>query len=114
MVGELIAGRYRPLERRGVGGMAAVWRALDERTGEQVALKRIHPHLVADPTARARLQREAEALRLADHPAIARPRDIVDDPDNPALVMDFVEGRPLADRIADGPLPVEEAMAIAG
>ena len=113
MATELIADRYRLLERHGVGGMAAVWRAHDEWTGEQVALKQIHPHLVADPTARARLEREAEALRLVDHPAIARPREVIDDPDRPALVMDFVEGRPLADRIADGPLPVEEAVAIA-
>jgi serine/threonine-protein kinase len=114
MVNELIAGRYRLLERNGVGGMAAVWRARDERTGEQVALKQVHPHLVADPNARARLEREAEALRLVDHPAIARPRELVDDPEHPALVMDFVEGRSLADRIAEGPLPVEEAFAIAG
>lgn len=113
MANDLIADRYRLLERHGVGGMAAVWRARDERTGEQVALKQIHPHLVADPTARARLEREAEALRLVDHPAIGRPRDLVDDPGRPALVMDFVEGRPLAARIADGPLPAEEALAIA-
>src|SRR5512147_2919295 len=113
MADVLIANRYRLLERHGVGGMAAVWRAHDERTGEQVALKQIHPHLVADPTARARLEREAEALRLVDHPAIARPRDVIDDPDRPALVMDFVDGRPLADRIADGPLPSEEAVATA-
>jgi serine/threonine-protein kinase len=114
MGNELIAGRYRPLERHGVGGMAAVWRARDERTGELVALKQVHPHLVADPSTRARLEREAEALRLVDHPAIARPRELVDDPEHPSLVMDFVEGRPLADRIAEGPLPDEEALAIAG
>lgn len=114
MGNELIAGRYRPLERHGVGGMAAVWRARDEWTGEQVALKQVHPHLIADPNARARLEREAEALRLVDHPAIARPRELVDDPEHPALVMDFVEGRSLADRIAEGPLPDEEAFAIAG
>ena len=114
MVDELIANRYRPIKRHGVGGMAAVWRARDERTGEEVALKLIHPYLVADPAARARLAREAEALRLIDHQAIARPREVVDDPERPALVMDFVDGRPLADRIADGPLPSEEAIAISG
>jgi serine/threonine-protein kinase len=113
MANKLIADRYRPLERHGVGGMAAVWRARDERTGEDVALKQVHPHLVADPNARARLVREAEALRLVDHPAIARPRELVDDPEHPALVMDFVEGRSLAERIAEGPLPDEEAFAIA-
>ena len=113
MANDLIADRYRLLERHGVGGMAAVWRARDERTGEQVALKQVHPHLVTDPNARARLVREAEALRMVDHPAIARPRELVDDPEHPALVMDFVEGRSLAERIAEGPLPDDEALAIA-
>lgn len=114
MVSDLVADRYRPLERYAVGGMATVWRARDEHTGEVVALKRIHPHLVADPAARARLDREAAALRLVDHPAVVRPRDVVDDPDDPALVMDFAEGRPLADRIAEAPLSPDEAVAIAG
>ncbi len=109
----LIAGRYRLLDRHGVGGMATVWRARDERTREIVALKRLHPHVVADATARARLEREAAALRAVDHPAIVRPRDLIDDPEEPALVMDFVAGRPLDERIAEGPLPGGEAVAVA-
>src|SRR5512143_1238642 len=114
MVSRLVTDRYLPLERHAVGGMATVWRARDELTGEIVALKRIHPHLVADPAARARLEREANALRLVDHPAVVRPRDVIDDPDDPALVMDFAEGRPLSERIAEGPLTPDEALAIAG
>ena len=113
MDGTLVADRYRLLDRHAVGGMATVWRARDERTREIVALKRLHPHVVADPNARARLERESEALRAVDHPAIVRPRDLIDDPDSPALVMDFVDGRPLDERIADGPLPTGEAVAIA-
>jgi serine/threonine-protein kinase len=113
MDGTLIAERYRLLARHAVGGMATVWRARDERTREVVALKRLHPHVVADPNARARLEREAEALRAVDHPAIVRPRELIDDPDSPALVMDFVAGRPLDERIAEGPLPAGEAVAIA-
>ena len=113
MDGTLIADRYRLLDRHAVGGMATVWRARDERTREIVALKRLHPHVVADANARARLEREAEALRAVDHPAIVRPRELIDDPDSPALVMDFVDGRPLDERIADGPLPTGEAVAIA-
>src|SRR5512141_628184 len=113
MVTDLVAGRYRPIDRHAIGGMASVWRARDERTGELVALKRIHPHLMADPAARARLDREAAALRLVDHPAVVRPRDLIDDPHDPALVMDFAEGRPLSERIAEGPLPTDEAVAIA-
>src|SRR5262245_9408678 len=113
MDGTLIARRYRLLDRHAVGGMATIWRARDERTREIVAIKRLHPHVVADPTARARLEREADAMRAVDHPAIVRPRDLIDDPDAPALVMDFVAGRSLDERIAEGPLPPDDAVAIA-
>ncbi len=109
-----IADRYTLLDRHATGGMATVWRARDEWTREIVAIKQLHPHVVADPVARARLEREAEALRAVDHPAIVHPRGLIDDPDAPSLVMDFVSGRPLSERIAEGPLPPEEAVAIAG
>jgi serine/threonine-protein kinase len=109
-----IADRYTLLDRHATGGMATVWRARDEWTREIVAIKRLHPHVVADPVARARLEREAEALRTIDHPAIVQPRGLIDDPDAPSLVMDFVSGRPLSERIAEGPLPPDEAVAIAG
>ncbi|MEO8437704.1 MAG: serine/threonine-protein kinase [Chloroflexota bacterium] len=111
---ERLGGRYVLLDRHATGGMATVWRARDEWTREIVAIKRLHPHVVADPAARARLEREAEALRAVDHPAIVRPRELIDDPEQPALVMDFVAGRPLSERIAEGPMPAEEAVAIAG
>src|SRR6187399_336075 len=97
-----IGDRYTLLDRHATGGMATVWRARDEWTHEIVAIKQLHPHVVADPVARARLEREAEALRAIDHP------------DAPSLVMDFVSGRPLSERIAEGPLPPDEAVAIAG
>jgi serine/threonine-protein kinase len=109
-----IADRYTLLDRHATGGMATVWRARDEWTREIVAIKQLHPHVVADPVARARLERESEALRTVDHPAIVRPRGLIDDPDAPSLVMDFVSGRPLSERIAAAPLPPEEAVAIAG
>lgn len=115
MADALVYGRYRPLARHAIGGMASVWRARDERTGEVVALKRLHPYLLADPTARARLQREAAVLQAVDHPAIVRPRELVADPDDPALVMDFAQGRSIQQRIAeDGPFPPDEAVAIMG
>src|SRR6187402_2267133 len=109
-----IGDRYTLLDRHATGGMATVWRARDEWTREIVAIKQLHPHVVADPVARARLEREAEALRTVDHPAIVRPRGLIDDPDAPSLVMDFVSGRPLTERIAEGSLPPDEAVAIAG
>jgi eukaryotic-like serine/threonine-protein kinase len=114
MVDKLIGGRYRLLERHAIGGMAALWRARDERTGEIVALKRLHPYLANDPASRSRLVREAAALKAVDHPSITRPRDVIDDPDDPALVMEFAEGRSLMDRLAaEGPFEPEEAVAIA-
>ncbi len=97
-----VGGRYRLLESLGIGGMASVWRALDERTGDEVVVKRLHPHLVADPTARARLSREADSLRAVRHPNVVRVRDAVIDGDEPALVLDLVRGRSVADMLADG------------
>src|SRR6478752_1295150 len=108
-----IGDRYTLLDRHATGGMATVWRARDEWTREIVAIKQLHPHVVADPVARARLERESEALRTVDHPAIVRPRELVEDPDAPSLIMDFVDGKPLDERIARGPLPPGEAVAIA-
>jgi hypothetical protein len=114
MDGRRIGGRYRLLERRAIGGMAAVWRGLDERTGREVAVKLLHPHLVADADARRRLRREARATETLEHPNVVSVRAVVADRDAPAVVMDYVEGRSLAERLAeDGPLPEDQALAIA-
>lgn len=84
-----------------MGGMASVWRATDEETGEVVAVKRLHPHLVADPAARERFLREAAALESVRHPNVVGIRDALDG-DEPALVMDFVDGRSIAELTAEG------------
>ena len=114
MDGRRIGGRYRLLQQRAIGGMAAVWRGRDERTGRDVAVKLLHPHLVADPDARRRLQREARATEALEHPNVVAVHAVVADRDAPAVVMDYVEGRSLAERLQDeGPLPEEQALAIA-
>ena len=114
MDGRLIGGRYRLLESHATGGSASVWRALDESTGEIVAVKRLHPHLIDDEVARTRLEREAAALRSLHHPNVVGVRTLVDDPAEPAFVMDFVPGRTLAERLtADGPLIERDALAVA-
>ena len=102
MDGRLLGGRYRLLEAHAMGGMASVWRAHDERTGEVVAIKRLHPHLVEDEGARERFRREAAAMEAIRHPNVVAVRDAVVDEDEPALVMDFVQGRSVAELAADG------------
>lgn len=102
MDGRLLGGRYRLLEAHAMGGMASVWRAHDERTGEVVAIKRLHPHLIEDEGARERFRREAVAMEAIRHPNVVAVRDAVLDADEPALVMDFVAGRSVAELAADG------------
>ena len=102
MDGRLLGGRYRLLEAHAMGGMASVWRAHDERTGDLVAIKRLHPHLISDEGARERFRREAAAMEAVRHPNVVGVRDAVLDEDEPALVMDFVAGRSVAELASDG------------
>jgi serine/threonine protein kinase len=113
MDGSLVGGRYRLLESHALGGMASVWRAADEQTGDIVAIKRLHPHLTADPGAKERLLREAAAMEIVRHPNVVGIRGVIAD-DEPVLVMDFVEGSSLADLLAEGRVFAKaEALAIA-
>ena len=109
----VLFGRYRLLERAGAGGSAQVWRALDEQTGDEVAIKRLHPVVFADPAARRRLERESRALEALDSPNIVRIRDSHLTDDEAALVLDYVPGTSLADHLTqNGALPVAEAVAV--
>ena len=109
----MLFGRYRLLSRAGAGGSAQVWRAEDERTGEEVAVKRLHPVVFADPAARRRLERESRALQELDSPNIIRIRDSHVTDDEAALVLDYVPGDSLHQRLAEhGRLPVAEAVAV--
>jgi serine/threonine-protein kinase len=92
--------RYRLIEPAGMGGSAEVWRAIDEETGDEVAVKRLHPIAVADDAARRRLRREFEALQSLDEPHIVRVRDLRFDDREAALILDFVRGETLAARLA--------------
>jgi eukaryotic-like serine/threonine-protein kinase len=109
----VLFGRYRLLSRAGAGGSAQVWRAHDEQTGEEVAVKRLHPVVFADPAARRRLERESRALRELDSPNIVRIRDSHVTDDEAALVLDYVPGVSLHQRLAElGRLPAAEAIAV--
>lgn len=109
----VLFGRYRLLEPAGSGGSAQVWRALDTETGDEVAVKRLHPLVVADDHARRRLEREFRALQSLDEPHIVRVRELRIEEDEAALVLDYVAGPSLADRLASGrPFDPAEAVGI--
>ena len=68
--GEVVAGRFALDARLGAGGLAEVWGARDHLTGQQVALKGLHPHLAEIPSVVERFRREMSATRRLDHPGI--------------------------------------------
>ena len=106
-------GPYEILSLLGVGGMGEVYRATDTNLKRQVAIK-VLPHVVAtDPERLARFQREAEVLAALNHPNIAHIHGLEKASGTIALVMELVEGPTLADRIARGRMPLDEALPIA-
>ena len=107
----VLFSRYRLLEPVGTGGSAEVWRALDMKTGEEVAVKRLHPIVVADEAGRARLKREFEALKSLDEPHIVRVRDLHVGKREAALILDYVQGESLAQRLATRRAGGEDAFA---
>jgi serine/threonine-protein kinase len=106
-------GAYDVVGPLGAGGMGEVYRATDSRLKRQVALKILPEAVAADPERLARFQREAEVLASLNHPHIAALYGIEEAAGTQALVMELVEGATLAERIAEGPLPVDEALVLA-
>ena len=106
-------GLYEIQSAIGAGGMGEVYRARDTKLGRDVALKVLPEALAADPERLARLRREAQILASLNHPNIAAIHGFEDGGDIHALVLEFVEGETLADRIARGPVPLDEALPIA-
>src|SRR6185369_12366325 len=111
-IGEKI-GHYEVLSLLGQGGMGEVYRARDTKLKRDVALKVLPVTMLRDPERMARFQREAEVLASLDHPNIGPIFGIVDSEDSNALVLALIEGPTLVERIKDGPLPQDEAIAIA-
>src|SRR5687768_8273433 len=106
-------GPYEIVAALGAGGMGEVYRARDARLKREVALKILPDAFASDPERIARFQREAEVLAALNHPNIAAIYGLEEAPAATALVMELVEGPTLADRIAQGPLPLDEALPIA-
>ena len=97
----------------GAGGMGEVYRARDTRLGRDVALKVLPEAFAADAERMARFEREAKVLASLNHPHIASIYGLEESNRMRALVMELVEGPMLAERIAQGAIPVDEARPIA-
>jgi serine/threonine protein kinase len=106
-------GPYQILALLGAGGMGEVYRARDSKLGREVALKVLPPKFSADAERMARFGREAQVLASLNHPNIAHPYGLEESGGIRALVMELVPGPTLADRIAQGPIPLEEALPVA-
>ena len=111
-VGDRIA-HYEVTALIGEGGMGQVYQATDTKLNRQVALKILPEAFATDPDRLARFQREAQVLASLNHPNIAQIHGLEEAEGTRALVLELVEGPTLADRIAQGPIPVEEALPIA-
>jgi serine/threonine-protein kinase len=110
---QLILDRYRLIERIASGGSAEVWRARDEQLSRDVAVKRLHPHLLPDEASRKRLAAEARAAAGLSHPVVVGIYDVDATGESPALIMELVDGESLGTRILrDGPLAPRQAVAI--
>jgi Tol biopolymer transport system component len=106
-------GPYQIVSALGAGGMGEVYRAQDTKLHREVALKVLPDSVVNDPDRVARFSREARVLASLNHPHIAQIHGLEESDRVRALVMELVEGPTLADRIARGPIPMHEALAIA-
>jgi serine/threonine-protein kinase len=106
-------GPYEIYSALGAGGMGEVYRSTDTVLKRQVALKVLPPEVANDPERVARFQREAEVLASLNHPNIAHLYGLERSGGTLALVMELVEGPTLADRIAQGAIPIDEALPIA-
>lgn len=106
-------GPYEIAALIGVGGMGEVYRARDTKLNRNVALKVMPGASALDPNRVSRFTREAQVLASLNHPHIAAIYGFEDSGDTHALVLELVEGETLADRIARGPIPIDEALPIA-
>ena len=106
-------GVYEVIGRIGEGGMGQVFRARDTRLNRDVALKVLPDAFAGDPDRLARFAREAQTLASLNHSNIAHIHGLEESGGVSALVMELVEGQDLAERLARGPLPLDESLSIA-
>ncbi|HEY1250555.1 MAG TPA: protein kinase [Thermoanaerobaculia bacterium] len=107
-------GHYEILALLGAGGMGEVYRARDSQLERDVAIKVLSDALVRDPEHLARFAREARLLAAVNHPNIATIHGFDEKDGLRFLVLELVEGEPLDALLASGPLPVQQALEVAG
>ncbi|MEV0354054.1 serine/threonine-protein kinase [Nonomuraea sp. NPDC050680] len=112
MIGDRVAGRFVIEARLGSGGMGRVWRGRDGKLDRVVALKQVRADVGRLPELKARAEREARALARIDHPGIVRVHDVLDAPDGPWIVMDYVPGTALGALIEKRPLSERDVVRI--
>ncbi len=107
-----LAGRYVLETPIGRGGMGQVWRGTDSVLGREVAVKTIDLRNLPDESGAARFEREARATAGLSHPGVVTVHDSGVEGDTAYIVMELLPGPTLADRIADGPVPVDEVVEV--
>ena len=107
------AGVYEVTAKIGAGGMGEVYRAHDTTLDRDVAIKVLPDAFATDPERLARFEREAKVLASLNHPNIAAIYGLEKSGETRALILELVEGPALQDRIANGPIPLDEALPIA-
>ena len=106
-------GSYEVLSLLGAGGMGEVYKARDTRLDRTVAIKVLPSHLADKPQLRERFEREAETIAKLNHPHICTLYDIGQQDGIHFLVMEYLEGETLAQRLDKGPLPFEQVLRYA-
>src|ERR1700720_3986821 len=103
-------GPYEILSPLGAGGMGEVYKAKDTRLERTVAIKVLPPHLSSSEEVRQRFEREARTISSLSHPHICALYDVGNQDGVEYLVMEYLEGETLADRLLKGPLPTEQTL----